>query len=252
MKQRSVYTIIAPILILLVWLISSKLNMVSSLFLPSPEKVAIEFFRLITLSEGNLLIDFLITAIRVFAAFIAACTLGIPVGLLMGYFKKVYDSLEFVVEFFRAIPPTALFPLFLLFFGIGDLAKISIAFWGGFLIVIINSMYGIKNANKLRIKAAVIMKASKVSLFTKVILPEAMPQIMAGMRTALSLTLILIVVVEMFIGTSVGLGHRIINAQLVYETPEMYSAIIMAGLLGFFLNKIFIILERRFVHWSGK
>ncbi|HLC98601.1 MAG TPA: ABC transporter permease subunit [Candidatus Nanoarchaeia archaeon] len=207
---------------------------------------------MITLSEGNLLIDFLITAIRVFAAFIAACTLGIPVGLLMGYFKKVYDSLEFVVEFFRAIPPTALFPLFLLFFGIGDLAKISIAFWGGFLIVIINSMYGIKNANKLRIKAAVIMKASKVSLFTKVILPEAMPQIMAGMRTALSLTLILIVVVEMFIGTSVGLGHRIINAQLVYETSEMYSAIIMAGLLGFFLNKMFMILERRFVHWSGK
>ena len=56
----------------------------------------------------------------------------------------------------------------------------------------------------------------------------------------------------MFIGTSVGLGHRIINAQLVYETSEMYSAIIMAGLLGFFLNKMFMILERRFVHWSGK
>lgn len=252
MRLQKLYKFIVPLAILAVWIIFTEFNLISPLFLPSPTAIIVEFFKLITTKENNLLVDFTVTTLRVFAAFAMACFVGIPFGLLMGYYERIYDSFEFIIEFFRAIPPTALFPLFLLFLGIGNLAKVSMAFWGAFLIIVINSMYGVKHAKKLRIKAAIVMKAKGLSLFTKVIFPEAMPQIATGMRVALSLSLILIVVVEMFIGTSAGLGHRIINAQLVYETPEMYSAIIMAGLLGFILNSLFIALEKRIIHWSGK
>jgi len=250
--NRKIYSLIVPSLIILIWFISTQINIVSSLLLPSPHAVVVEFLSLVIFKQNNIVYDFIVTVVRVFASFISACIIGIPIGLLMGYYKKIYDALEFIVEFFRAIPTTALFPLFLLFFGVGNLAKIAMGAWTSLLILIINSMYGVKHAKKLRIMVAKTMKVKRTALFTKVILPEAMPNIVAGMRIALSLTLIVIIVVEMFIGSNSGLGYRIINAQLVYETPEMYAVILHSGVLGYFLNRTFIFFEKRFVHWAGK
>ncbi|HIH20405.1 TPA: ABC transporter permease, partial [Candidatus Micrarchaeota archaeon] len=76
--------------------------------------------------------------------------------------------------------------------------------------------------------------------------------IFAGLRIALSLGLIVAIVTEMFIGTTVGLGRRIIDAQLVYRVPEMYAAIILTGILGYVLNRLFLWYERRTIHWSGR
>jgi len=89
-------------------------------------------------------------------------------------------------------------------------------------------------------------------MLSKVILPESLPNIFSGLRIAVSLALILVAVTEMFMGTKAGLGHVIIESQLVYRIPELYSAIILTGMIGYIINKFVLRAEKRIVHWSGK
>jgi len=247
---RKRYYFIIPLLIIFFWFIVTTFEMISPLFLPTPQDV---FFKMIDLfSQGDIYLDIFYTLYRTFFGFIIACLIGIPIGLLMGYSDKIYSSLEFIVEFFRSIPATALFPLFLLFFGIGDQSKIAITVWAASWVLIINSMYGVHLGKTLRIKAAKTMRVKGFKLFQKIIFPEALPQIFNGMRVAISLSLIIVIVTEMFIGTNFGLGYRIVNAQLVYRISEMYAVILITGILGFAINKGFISAEKRIVHWKGK
>lgn len=250
MKNKKIYYIIVPLIILVIWAILSNLKIISPLFLSSPKEVFLTIINLFT--SGVIIPDILFTLYRTLLGFIIACLIGIPIGLLMGYYDKVYDSLEFVVEFFRSIPATALFPLFLLFFGIGDQSKIALTAWAAGLVLIINSMYGVHLGKELRIKSAKTMRLSGFNLFKKIIFPEASPQIFSGMRIAISLSLIIVVVTEMFIGTTFGLGLRIMEAQLVYRISEMYAVIFITGILGFIINKGFILAENKLVHWKGK
>jgi NitT/TauT family transport system permease protein len=248
--NNKIYYLAAPLAILAAWAIVSGLGLVSPLFLSSPQDVLLEAAGLLV--SGAILPDIAFTLFRTFSGFLIACAVGIPLGLLMGYYDKIYNSLEFVVEFFRSVPATALFPLFLLLFGIGDGSKIALTAWSASLVLVINSMYGVHLGKGLRIKAAKAMRMRGVPLFRKIILPEALPQIFSGMRIAVSLSLVIVVVTEMFIGTSFGLGHRIIDAQMVYRIPEMYATILIAGVLGFLISKGFIYSEKRIVHWKGK
>jgi NitT/TauT family transport system permease protein len=176
----------------------------------------------------------------------------VPVGLLLGYSKAIYESMEVVVDFFRSIPVFCLFPLFLVFFGIGDTAKICTAAWSSSFIILVNTMYGVRNSTKTRRMVAQTMGATKVQILCEVIVPDALPDIVVGMRNGLSLALIVVVVTEMFMGTRFGLGREIFDASMVYQIPRMYAAILVTGLLGYALNKIFVLIERRVVHWAGK
>jgi len=250
MKNKKIYYFIVPLIIIMIWAILSNLKIISPLFLSTPQAVFLEIIRLF--SSGEIINDILFTLYRTFIGFLIACIIGIPIGLLMGYYDKIYHSLEFIVEFFRSIPATALFPLFILSFGIGDSSKIALTAWAAGLILIINSMYGVHLGKELRIKSAKTMKISGFNLFKKIIFPEALPQIFSGMRIAISLSLVIVIVTEMFIGTNFGLGHRIINAQLVYRISEMYATILITGILGFLINKGFILVEKKIVHWRGK
>lgn len=250
MKNKKIYYVLVPLFLILVWAFLSNLRIISPLFLPTPQAVFLEIIKLF--SSGEILPDIFFTLYRAFLGFIIACIIGVPLGLLMGYSDKIYHSLEFVVEFFRSIPATALFPLFILSFGIGDSSKIALTAWAAGLVLIINSMYGVHLGKELRIKSAKTMRISGFNLFRKIIFPEALPQIFSGMRIAISLSLVIVIVTEMFIGTNFGLGHRIIEAQLVYRISEMYATILITGILGFLINKCFILAEKRIVHWKGK
>ncbi|MFA6072263.1 MAG: ABC transporter permease [Janthinobacterium sp.] len=250
-KLSTIFTYtIAPLAIFVLWYVLSEFKFVSPIFLPKPSEVLTAFGA--SIIDGSLWSDIGFTLYRAFFGFIIAAIVGVPIGLLMGYSKRVYNSLEFVIEFFRAIPATALFPLFLLIFGIGDDAKIAISAWGAGLIIILNSMYGVHMSKELRLKAAKVMNVKGFDLFRWVIFPEALPQIFTGFRVALSLTLVIVVVTEMFIGTNHGLGHRIIDSQLVYRIDDMYMSIFVTGIIGFSLNKILMRIENKIVHWKGK
>jgi NitT/TauT family transport system permease protein len=241
---------IGPVALVLTWYLISTFQWVNPFFLPSPWTVLLKLKEL--LLSGSAYTHIGKTVYRMFSGYLFAIFLGIPLGIMVGYWEKVYNSLEFVIEFFRGFPATSLFPLFMLAFGIGDAAKIAIVIFSCSLVITINTLYGVRNSSKTRQMVAETMKASKTYIFARVILPDALPYITAGLRTALSLTLIIVVILEMFIGTDKGLGHLIYNAHMTYQIPEMYAMIIITGLIGYGLNKGFIKLEEEIIHWGGR
>ena len=153
---------------------------------------------------------------------------------------------------FRSTPASALFPLFLVIFGVGDATKIYVASFGAALVILFNVAYGVMNARQTRLLAARVMGASKLRIFRDVLFFETLPQTFIGLRTAVSLALVVIIVAEMFIGSDNGLGHRIIDMQMVFDLKQMYATIIMSGVLGYGLNALFLAIEKYFVHWAGR
>jgi ABC-type nitrate/sulfonate/bicarbonate transport system permease component len=251
MKRLAPYLpVVGVVGLLLIWALTVWTRMVDPVLLPSP---AATFRAMWTgMTSGKLGLDFLKTVERTIAATAIAAVIAIPLGILLGSSEKLYRSVEFVIDFFRSTPASAMFPLFLVLFGVGDRTKISVAAFGAALVILFNVAYGVMNARKTRILAAKVMGASPLRVLTDVTLLESLPQTFVGMRNGVSLALVIIVVAEMFIGSTDGLGQRVFEAQQLFEMPDMYAAIFAAGALGYGLNLMFLLVERRFVHWSGK
>jgi len=242
--------IVGVIGLLAVWSLAVAAQWVDPVLLPSP---AATFKALwLGMNGGPLGFDFVKTVYRTAAATAIAAVIGIPLGIVLGSSERLYRSLEFVIDFFRSTPASAMFPLFLVLFGVGDATKISVAAFGAVLVILFNVAYGVMNARKTRLLAAKVMGASRLRVLFDVMLRESLPQTFVGLRNGVSLALVIIVVAEMFIGSQDGLGHSVFEAQQLFEMPSMYAAIFAAGALGYGLNLLFLIIERRFVHWSGK
>jgi ABC-type nitrate/sulfonate/bicarbonate transport system permease component len=233
--------------LLFVWSVASWRQWVDPVLLPSPK----ETFRALWagMNGGALGFDFVKTVYRTAASIFIAAVIAIPLGIVLGSSERLYRSLEFVIDFFRSTPASAMFPLFLVLFGVGDETKISVA---AFLVILFNVAYGVMNARKTRLLAAKVMGASRLRVLFDVMLLESLPQTFVGLRNGVSLALVIIVVAEMFIGSQDGLGHSVFEAQQLFEMPRMYAAIFAAGALGYGLNLLFLLVERRFVHWTGK
>lgn len=241
---------LGPLLLFIAWDLVVRLGLIKQILLPSPADTV---STLVTgLLGGPLLVDFLVTVKRTLQAFAIAAVVGMPLGIVLGSTEKAYRSVEFLVDFFRSTPSSALIPLFLLIFGVSDINKVAIAAFGAFLIVVFNSAYGVINARKQRVMAARVMGATRWQQFRDVLVWESLQPSFVGLRSAVSMALVIVIVAEMFIGSENGLGHRIINAQQVLNVKSMYAAILAAGALGYALNVLFLVAERRIVHWSGR
>jgi sulfonate transport system permease protein len=241
---------IGPVVLFIVWDLAVRLGFIKPILLPTPADTVVA---LITgLAGGPLLTDFAMTVWRTLQAFLIAAVVGVPLGVLLGSNEKAYRSVEFLIDFFRSTPSSALIPLFLLIFGVSDVNKVAIAAFGALLIVVFNSAYGVINARKQRVMAARVMGASRWQIFKDVLVWESLQPSFVGLRSAVSMALVIVIVAEMFIGSDTGLGHRIIDAQQVLNVKSMYAAILAAGALGYALNILFLVAERRIVHWSGR
>jgi ABC-type nitrate/sulfonate/bicarbonate transport system permease component len=241
---------IGPIVLFIVWDLAVRLGFIKAILLPPPLDA---LGALITgLAGGPLLTDFAVTVWRTVQAFLIAAAVGMPLGVLLGSSEKAYRSVEFLIDFFRSTPSSALIPLFLMIFGVSDVNKVAIAAFGALLIVVFNSAYGVINARKQRVMAAKVMGATRWQVFKDVLIWESLQPSFVGLRSAVSMALVIVIVAEMFIGADSGLGNRIINSQQVMNVKDMYASILAAGALGYALNVLFLLLERRIVHWSGR
>ena len=242
--------IIGPIALFIIWDLVVRAGWIKAILLPTPAATLITLVN--GLAGGPLLMDFLVTVMRTLEAFVIAAVVGVPLGVLLGSNERAYRSVKFLIDFFRSTPSAALIPLFLLIFGVSDINKVAIAAFGALLIVLFNSAYGVLNARKQRVMAAKVMGASRWQIFKDVLLWESLQPTFVGLRSAVSMALVIVIVAEMFIGSENGLGHKIIDAQQVLNVREMYAAILAAGALGYALNVVFIVIEKRIVHWSGR
>ncbi len=250
MRRDTFLPLVGVAALILLWYVAVWVRLVDPVLLPTPEATLAALMK--GMAGGELGYDFLRTVERTAYAIAIAAVIAIPIGVALGSDERIYRSLEFVIDFFRSTPASAMFPLFLVIFGVGDMTKILVAAFGAALVILFNVAYGVMNARKTRLLAAKVMGASRIRVLTDVMLLESLPQTFVGLRNGVSLALVIVVVAEMFIGSRDGLGHRVFEAQQLFEMPDMYAAIFAAGALGYGLNLLLLLVEKRFVHWSGK
>lgn len=248
--DRRLLPVIGPLLLLALWQLMISAQWVKPVLLPPPGDTLAHLAGVF--ANGDIYPDLWSTVYRTLCSFAIAVAIGVPLGVVLGSAEGAYRSVEFLIDFFRSTPSSALIPLFLLIFGITDINKIAIASFGAALIVLFNSAYGVMNAKKSRVMAAQIMGVSKWHVFKDVLLMESLAQTFVGLRSAVSMALVIVIVAEMFIGSETGLGHRIIDAQQVFNVKDMYTSILVTGALGYLLNLAFLLAEKRLIHWSGK
>jgi ABC-type nitrate/sulfonate/bicarbonate transport system permease component len=247
---RWLWMAIGPLALFAIWYVVHVAGLVTPKLLPSPVRTLQSIWT--NTLAGGMGPDFLRTLSRTLQAFGIAAAFGVPIGIVIGASERVYRSIEFLIDFFRSTPATAMFPLFMIIFGLGDFSKIAVAAFAAWLVVLFNVAYGVMNARQTRILAARVMGASRLRIFKDVMFYECLPQTFVGLRTAVSIALVVIIVAEMFIGSDDGLGKRIIDSQITFDLPQLYGTILVSGILGYGLNLIFLGLEKRLVHWSGR
>ncbi len=185
---------------------------------------------------------------RLVIGVLAAIVLGIVLGLAVGLNRTMRAVTEPVFEFFRALPPPVLVPVLMLLVGINDGMKIAVIISGCVWPVLLNTIEGVRSIDPVQNETS---RSYGISGFARIryqILPSATPTIMAGVRQALSIGLILMVISEMFASSS-GLGFTIVQFQRSFAVPEMWSGIVVLGLIGVALSFIFQAVERRVLRW---
>ena len=158
---------IGPFLFLLLAVFIYYLHIFNRLMYPNPLVVIYEFFRILFISQT--LTDLSMTLVRVFLGTLLSIFVGVPLGLLLGYFTSLYKMFEFLIDFFRSLPGTALFPLFLLFFGIGNLSKILLSVWIASFVVLVNTSYGVRHTTKAYRKLAKVHGTPRSYLFVHIL-----------------------------------------------------------------------------------
>ncbi len=198
--------------------------------------------------HGRVRSDVLPSVGRLVIGYLLAVLLGVGLGAAIGSSRTLRAVAEPVLEFFRAIPPPVLIPVIILFAGIGNGAKIVVIVLGCVWPVLLNTVEGVRGIDGVLRDTARSYRLGRASRFRHLVLRGASPQIAAGARQALSIGIILMVISEMFAANN-GLGFTIIEFQRSFAIPEMFSGIILLGVLGVLLSLVFRTVERRALGW---
>jgi ABC-type nitrate/sulfonate/bicarbonate transport system permease component len=185
---------------------------------------------------------------RLAAGFAIAAAIGIGIGLLIGSSRRARRTLEPFLEFTRAIPAIAIVPAALVIFDLGDAQRIAVIAFGLCFPILVNTAEGVRGIPPEVRDTASMLHVGRVERVSRIYFPAALPSIMAGLRIAVSIGLILVVVSE-FVGEPNGLGQWILVQQSVVNVPELYAGVLFLGLLGYVLNRLFLIVERRVLAW---
>ena len=241
------FSYLSVVLFLILWQLISISGYVNQTFLPSFTTVIKEMVRLI--GTGELLAHIQISLFRSLTGFFLGLVVAIPLGLLIGWFKKFEKFIDPLIQTFRNLSVLSILPVFVLFFGIGEVSKIAVVFWAVLWAVIINTISGVKNVDPLLIKGARSMGISSKDLFIKVIFPAALPSIFTGIRLSATTSILVLIGAEM-VGASKGLGYALYFYQANFKTPAMYSVILVMAVIGVSINSILTVVEKRAFRWK--
>jgi ABC-type nitrate/sulfonate/bicarbonate transport system permease component len=224
-----------------------RMKLVNPALIPAPSAVAVRLWEI--LASGEFLKPLGVTLYLLAGGYIVASALAIVAGLAMGRSTALYNLLEPLVEVIRPLPKPALLPPLILFLGLGDAMKFAVIGLGVFFPVLINTVQGVRGVDPTLINTGRTFRVGGAALILRVVLPAALPLILAGMRVALGLGLILVVIAEMMSGTG-GVGYLIIDMQRSFRVQHMYAWIVILAVLGYALNAAFLKAEQRIIHWA--
>jgi ABC-type nitrate/sulfonate/bicarbonate transport system permease component len=192
--------------------------------------------------------DVVPSLLRLLGGYFLAIAVGVTVGIPLGLSVMARRAASPIIEFLRSIPPPALIPLGIVVIGVGDEMKVLIIAFVCVWFVLLNTIDGIAGIEPTMLDTIKVYRVRGVDKLRRVIIPAAAPQIFAGMRIALSVSLIMMVISEM-VASKNGIGFFVLQSQRSFAIPEMWSGILLLGLLGYVLNLIFLLVERRALAW---
>ena len=192
--------------------------------------------------------DVVPSMLRLAAGYIIAVVAGIALGVVLGQRPTLRRMASPIVEFMRAVPAPALIPFAILVLGVEDDAKIFLIAVVCIFPVLLNTIDGVAGVEPTLLDTTTVYRISGLDRLRYVVLPAAAPQIFAGMRTSLSLSLILMVISEM-VASANGIGYFVLQSQRTYAITEMWAGIFLLAILGYVLNALFLLVERRALRW---
>jgi ABC-type nitrate/sulfonate/bicarbonate transport system permease component len=245
--------LVPPVAVLVLWQAGSTAGLIPGFKLPSPLQVMGGLTDLVLqgMPPGHRLhVHVLYSLERVLWGYGLAVLVAVPLGVLMGWSRRVRDGVEPLVEILRPIPPLAWIPIAILWFGIGIRSAAFIIFLGAFFPVLLNTVSGVRSIDPLLIEAARMLNAGRRFIFLKVLLPGAVPSILTGMRIGIGIGWMSVVAAE-FTGVrqGYGLGYMIMTARDIQRPDEILAGMLVIGLIGLGIDGCLRLAERRLVRW---
>ena len=234
------------------WSLATWMGWIKPLFLPSPLAIFNKFIQVSTegFADKSLLEHTWISMLRVFGALILACATAIPIGLAMGMSRVMRGVFDPPIEFYRPVPPLAYLPLMIVWFGIGEMAKVLLIFLSIFAPVAIGTRSGVRSAAIEQVHAAYSLGATPWQVLTQVILPAALPEIITAMRIGMGVGWTTLVAAEMVAATS-GIGFMVLSASQFLQTSTVIMGIIIIAAIAYAFDLLMRFAERRLVPWKG-
>lgn len=202
------------------------------------------------LVSGPLKEDLGISLTRAGVAFGAAAVVGIPLGLVMGQLPTVEKLIDPLLQLFRQTSALALYPVFILLLGLGETSKIFVIFWASLFPILLATIGGVQEVDGKLIEMARVYGARRLTIFRRVVLPGAVPQIFVGLRLSATTALLMLIAAEM-IGANHGVGFQVMNAQYNFQLPLMFASIVLLALLGLATNYAILGLQRHLCRWNA-
>ncbi len=241
--------IITPwLLVIAAWYAIHHSGLINPALVPAPHVVAATFWQLL---GERLPLDMLMSTRRVLLGVALGITAAVPVGFLLGWYEDVRTFVDPLINFFRALPPIALIPLVIVYFGIEETAKTAILFYASFFAGVIVMYEGIAQISPVYIKVSRTLGATDFEIFRKVILPLTLPHMLTALRVALGVAWATLVASEL-IAAQQGLGALIQNAASFFQLDIIYVGIISIGLIALLMDLTLRRVTRRLVAWQER
>ena len=231
------------------WTLLHYSGLVNPGLVPTPAQVARRFWEL--MSNGKLPLDMLISTQRVLVGVVLGTLLAVPTGFILGWNRSVHVFADPLINFFRALPPIALIPLVVVYFGIGEAAKVVILFYAAFFSGVIVMYEGISQISPIYIRVARTLGATDGEIFRRVIVPLSLPHILTAVRVELGVVWATLVASEL-IAAQNGLGAMIQNASSFFQLDIIYLGIICIGLIALLMDLILRKVSQRFLNWQDR
>ena len=247
---RRIGMILAPwALVILLWYAIAFSGLIKPGLVPTPGQVAVRFWALLT--KARLPTDMWMSTQRVFLGVTMGIVLAVPVGFVLGWYRQVRGFVDPLINFFRALPPIALIPLVIVYFGIGEIAKIVILFYASFFAGVIVMYEGIAQINPIYIRVAKTLGATDSEIFRRVIVPLTVPHMLTALRVSLGVAWATLVAAEL-LAAQQGLGALIQNASSFFQLDTIYVGIICIGLIALVMDLLLRMVARRLVAWQER
>src|SRR5215467_5299816 len=231
----------AVLLFIAIWQYIAFRRLMPELFLPGPTDIGAAFGAYI--AKGQIWNDIWVSGQELVLGFLLAILIGLPLGMAMGWYRRVSMALDPFVTFFNAIPRVSLTPLLIICFGINS--KLAVVFLGAVFAILINSAVGVRNLDPALIKAARSFGASDLQLFRTIVLPGSVPNILAGFRLGLAHALTGVVVAEL-IAAQAGIGLMMATAGATFQTSKVFVGLVIIAATGVLITNVFARIEQRF------